>query len=597
MKQKLVLLSICVCSIICAMAQQQGIVRTLERPGKSSEALAGVTINVLEYPNAIVSKKDGKFSFSISGKRQGDSFTISRVQKKGYTLVDKQLKGRSYAYSSSVPVEIVMVADQQLENDKKRIEDKAYEKAKYNYDQKLAVLEKQLKEKSISEQEYRKRYEELNANYNNYIQLIDQMAERYALTDYKGLSTMNQEILSCIENADLERADELINTKGSFEKREQELNNKRSLKEKSEQLTQELEKDIEIELQDLMQDYYNKYYIHASAYRNDSAAFYLERMVKLDTTNIKYVYDAAVFINHYLADYPRALKYYLMVLNYINANYGEDSPEAGELCQRIGLLYDNHDKPDKALEWHHKALDIMKSTMDPYSPSVSMAYTYIGRAYISKEEYDKALEYTLTGLEMRERSSLKDTAALAQSYNNLGIIYNRMNETEKALEYHLKALGLREQAYGADSDEAAFSHLNIGDLYCRNHDDKKALEHLNIAHQKYLPTLGAAHPYTMTTTSRLGEVYLRQGEYDKALKYFQEYCSGVMKYYGEYSYEAAAGLDYLGGVYYASGDYAHALECYQQVLVIYESLPNIQDDILNSWREAIQKLKDELKKN
>ena len=90
------------CSTICAMAQQQGIVRTLERPGKSSEALAGVTINVLEYPNAIVSKKDGKFSFSISGKRQGDSFTISRVQKKGYTLVDKQLKGRSYAYSSSV---------------------------------------------------------------------------------------------------------------------------------------------------------------------------------------------------------------------------------------------------------------------------------------------------------------------------------------------------------------------------------------------------------------------------------------------------------------------------------------------------------------
>ena len=539
MKQKLVLLSICVCSIICAMAQQQGIVRTLERPGKSSEALAGVTINVLEYPNAIVSKKDGKFSFSISGKRQGDSFTISRVQKKGYTLVDKQLKGRSYAYSSSVPIEIVMVADQQLENDKKRIED----------------------------------------------------------TDYKGLSTMNQEILSCIENADLERADELINTKGSFEKREQELNNKRSLKEKSEQLTQELEKDIEIELQDLMQDYYNKYYIHESAYRNDSAAFYLERMVKLDTTNIKYVYDAAVFIDQYLADYPKALKYYLMVLDYINANYGEDSPEAGELCQRIGLLYDNHDEQDKALEWHHKALDIMKSTMDPYSPSVSMAYTYIGRAYISKEEYDKALEYTLTGLEMRERSSLKDTAALAQSYNNLGIIYNRMNETEKALEYHLKALGLREQAYGADSDEAAFSHLNIGDLYCRNHDDEKALEHLNIAHQKYLPTLGAAHPYTMTITSRLGEVYLRQGEYDKALKYFQEYCSGVMKYYGEYSYEAAAGLDYLGGVYYASGDYAHALECYQQVLVIYESLPNIQDDILNSWREAIQKLKDELKKN
>ena len=65
---------------LIAGAQQQGIVRTLERPGKASEALSGVTIDVLEYPNAIVSKKGGQFSFAIPGKRQGDSYTVSRVQ-------------------------------------------------------------------------------------------------------------------------------------------------------------------------------------------------------------------------------------------------------------------------------------------------------------------------------------------------------------------------------------------------------------------------------------------------------------------------------------------------------------------------------------
>ena len=175
MKKILFIVLVFFASTFTAGAQtQQGYVRTLEKAKRPSQGIEGVSVNILEYPNTLVTKKGGKFSFTLQGKKQGDAFKISRIQKKGYTLVDKQLKGRSYAYSSSVSVEIVMVADLQLENDKKRIEDKAYEKAKYNYDQKLAVLEKQLKEKSISEQEYRKRYEELNANYNNYIQLIDQ---------------------------------------------------------------------------------------------------------------------------------------------------------------------------------------------------------------------------------------------------------------------------------------------------------------------------------------------------------------------------------------------------------------------------------------
>ena len=246
--KKLLWIIACLCIGLSAAAQQQGVVRTLERPGKPSVGIEGVSLDILEYPNVIVSKKGGKFSFALKGKRQGDSFTISRVQKKGYTLLDKQLKGRRFAYSSTVPIEIVMVADQQLVIDKKRIEDKAYDKAKKDFNQKISSLEKQLKEKTISEQEYRAKYEELDANYNNYIKLIDQMAERYATTDYKGMDEVSRKVQEAIENADLKQADMLINSKGDFNKREQELRNKLELKKKSEQLSQQLEEDINIEL-------------------------------------------------------------------------------------------------------------------------------------------------------------------------------------------------------------------------------------------------------------------------------------------------------------------------------------------------------------
>lgn len=594
--KKLLWILVCLSVALGATAQkQQGIVRTLERPGKPSIGLPGVTINVLEYPNTIVSQKGGKFWFTIDGKRQGESFTVTRVQKKGYSLVDKQLRGKRFAYSATVPIEIVMVADQQLEFDKKRIEEIAYKKAKKDYDQKISTLEKQLEEKSISERQYRSKYEELNKNYNNYLQLIDQMAERYATTDYKGMSELNREIQMCIENAELERADSLINAKGSFDKREQELNNKRELKTKTEQLTQQLQEDIDFELADLKQDYINKISIHAADYRHDSTAYYLERIVNLDTTDIDYVYTTAVFIDHYLADYPRALKYYLMTLNYVIANYGEDAPDAGELCQNIGLLYDNDDQPDKALEWHHRALDILKKTIDPTSPNVSMAYTLIGRAYISKGEYDKALEYTLTGLDMRERAAIKDPGDLSQSYNNLGVLYNCLNDPDKSLEYHFKALELREQAYGADSQLAAFSNLNIGQQYFNMHDYDRAIEYLNKAYPVYHERFGIAYPQTQRIVFTLGTIYEELGNYEKALLYYKEYSSGCIKYYGKDSYKAAKSLKYVVDAYSLNEDYAHALEYAQQALSIYQNLPSFQEENLDKMKSLIQELKDKMK--
>ena len=553
------------CVALCISAQQQGIVRTLERPGKPSEGISGATINVLEYPNAIVSKKGGKFSFTIDGKHQGESFTISRVQKKGYSLVDKQVKGRRFAYSSSVPIEIVMVADAQLENDKKRIEDKAYGRAKKDFDQKVAVLEKQLKEKTISEQEYRNKYDELNQNYNNYILLIDQMAERYATTDFKDLSEVNGETLECIENADLERADSLINTKGDFDKREQELNNKRALKEKSEQLSQQLEKDIEIELADLNQDFANKFYIHSAAYRNDSAAYYLERIVNLNPTSIGDIFYTASFIDGYLADYPRARKYYQMVLDQINDNTDDEMHDvAGVACQRIGLTYDNQNESDKALEWHHKSLDLLTKMANPDSSDVAMTYTLIGRAYLNKEEYDKGLEYTLKGLQMREQAAQPDTAELAQSYNNLAILANRLNDNDKALEYHQKALDLRRQVFGENSQLAAFSHMNIGSFYYNTlHDKDKALEHLSKAYEVFHPQFGSAHPYTQSVLIYLGQIHQELGNFDQALECFQEYVHGMQQYYGAESYEAARSITHLANAYLLKGDSAHALERYE----------------------------------
>ena len=591
--KKLLWIIACLCIGLSAAAQQQGVVRTLERPGKPSVGIEGVSLDILEYPNVIVSKKGGKFSFALKGKRQGDPFTISRVQKKGYTLLDKQLKGRRFAYSSTVPIEIVMVADQQLVIDKKRIEDKAYDKAKKDFNQKISSLEKQLKEKTISEQEYRAKYEELDANYNNYIKLIDQMAERYATTDYKGMDEVSRKVQEAIENADLKQADMLINSKGDFNKREQELRNKLELKKKSEQLSQQLEEDINIELNNLKEDFTSKVYICAADYRFDSAAYYLDRIIRLDTTNVSIISFTATFADEYLGDYPRALYYYQLALTQVQQQDGEVSESAGRLSEWIALTYDHMGDYDKSLEWHQKAIDIYDQTEGLENPDAATVYTHIGRIYISKGDYEKALEYTLKGLEIRDRTvSNKDDLYFGQSYNNLGVIYHGLGETDKALEYHKKALSIREKSITTDPDHAALSYFNIGDLYYSIAEYDSAMVYLQQALNIYQTIYGPNHPMTYSVLNWIGAAFEEQGNLEKALESYQQALNSSDNYYGPQSKQSASICQYVASSYYKLGNIDKAIEYIQRSLDIYNSIADSDSTTIRNLQEAIQKLKE-----
>ena len=583
----------CLCIGLSAAAQQQGVVRTLERPGKPSVGIEGVSVEVLEYPNVIVSKKGGKFSFAIPGKRQGDSYTVTRVQKKGYTLVDKQLKGRRFAYSSSVPVEIVMVADAQLENDKKRIEDKAYDKAKKDYDRKVSALEKQLQEKTISEREYRVKCEELSNNYNNYVQLIDQMAERYATTDYKGLDEVSRKTQEAIENADLKQADILINSKGDFNKREQELRDKLELKKKSEQLSQQLEEDINIELNSLKEDFASKAYICAADYRFDSVAYYLDRIIRLDTTDVYIISFTARFVDQYLADYPRALYYFQLALSQAQKQNGEVSESAGRMSEWIGLIYDHMGDYDKSLEWHKKAIDIYDQTEGLENPDVATVYTHIGRIYMNKKDYEKALEYTLRGLEIRDRTvSDKNDLYFGQSYNNLGVIYHGLGENDKALEYHKKALKIREQSMETNPDHAAISYFNIGGLYYDIDEYDSALVYLQKALNVYQTIYGLNHPMTYSVLNWIGATYGELGNNEKALESYQQALNSSDNYYGTQSNESARSCQLVADSYYNMGNMDKAIEYLQRAIDIYCSIGASDTPEVQQLKEVIQKLKE-----
>ena len=191
---------------------QQGYVKTLGRPGVPGKPLQGVTVRVRGVMNALVSDANGSFKIQATGKKDGDAIIINSVRKNGYELKDKDIVGRNIVFSSRVPIQLVMVSSAQLAADKKRIEDNAYKVAESNYKKKLAALDKQKKQNELSSKDYEKQLQELEARYENYMALVGDMAERYALTDYDNLDSIDAQINICIENGELDKADSLIHT-------------------------------------------------------------------------------------------------------------------------------------------------------------------------------------------------------------------------------------------------------------------------------------------------------------------------------------------------------------------------------------------------
>ena len=306
---------------------QQGYVKTLGRPEKKGEALSDVTVRVKGEHNHVISKTNGKFELLLTNLKNGDAYSLQQVQKNGYELNESDMIGRKLAFSDKVPLTIVMVSSAQLQADKQRIENNAFETAEKNYKAKYNLLEKQLNDNKITAEQYQEEIHDLQDKFEKYQSLIDGLAEHYAHTDYDELDEKDREINICIENGDLERADSLIHTlfdpidvlkrnKDALAKLDMQIDEANAIiaqaNEDMAAVLKQQEKDAEY--------LYQLYTIALARYDNEKAQFYIETRAALDTTNAEWQFDAGYYSDQQNA-YEKAKMYYLRALGiYRNKN-------------------------------------------------------------------------------------------------------------------------------------------------------------------------------------------------------------------------------------------------------------------------------------
>jgi len=566
-------------TLMSAAQTQPGYVKTLGRPEKKGCPLGGVSVRVRGEHNPVLSKEDGSFSILLAGKKNGDAYVLQQVRKIGYELNETNVIGRQYAFSDKVPLTIVMVSSAQLQAAKLKIENNAYQVAERNYKAKLAFLEEQKEGKDITSEQYRNELQSLQDKFEKYQSLISSLAEHYAHTDYDLLNEVDYEINSCIENGHLERADSLIHTLFNpidVLKRNKEVLSKIDLELiQANDIINQANASMAAVLKQQAKDaeyLYQLYTISLSRFDNQKAAQYIETRAELDTTNVPWQLAAGSFVSDFLADYPKAMNYYLRALRNSIEQFGEQHRYVAASYSNIGLIYDSQGNYIKALEYHQKALDIRLSILGKYHSDVAASYNNIGIVHKYQGDYLKALEHYQKALDINLSISGAYHPDVAVNYNNIGEIYSSLGDYPKALEYHQKALTMRLSILGEHHPGIATSYNNIGEAYRLQGNYPKALEY----HQKALKilqsTLGEHHPNVAISYNNIGEVYYSQRNLPKALEYRQKALEILLPIFGEYHPEVAANYNNIGAVYDIQGDYTKALEYYQKALDIRQAM-------------------------
>ena len=216
MIRKYLLSTVIACLSLASFAQtQHGYVKTKGRTGNNNAVIAGtripgVTVQV-RGRSAVLSQSNGTFSFPVPSQ----SFHLQSVQKQGYVLIDPDVLSRQYVYSMN-PLVIVLETKEQLADDKLTSERKIRRTLERQLQEKEDAIESLKKQNKLSEEEYRKRLQDVYAQQENNEKLISEMADYYSKMDFDEIDEFNRQIHQLILDGKLTEADSLINSKGDM---------------------------------------------------------------------------------------------------------------------------------------------------------------------------------------------------------------------------------------------------------------------------------------------------------------------------------------------------------------------------------------------
>lgn len=616
MKRFLLFLCLIVTVSVSFSQTQQGYVKTRGRLAANGTAIPGTRLSgatiTFKGNRTVTSSTNGVFTFAVPSK----TFCVTNVLKNGYQLYDRDLLGRTHNYSTN-DLLVVMDTPDNVLADKLTSERKIRRTLQRQLAEKEDEIEALKEQQKITEEQYRKQLQELYKAQENNEKLISEMAERYSTLDFDQLDDFQRRVAVYIQNGELTRADSLLNTKGSMEERRarieqnktivtinaQELKKRQEEQKKSEAL-------LTKELEDFGKDCFSRYEIYKLQHKNDSAAYFLKMRADLDSTNIRWNIEYAIFCRIYLEKnveseryIQRALQHallsqkvdeqilcYNMLINVESSRHNYEQAllyvdtEEDLMCRHNlygiedqlnvatsrGNIYRQEGKYDLAERYLLKAVSLIENNCDSVSIKI-LAETLGNYANfcIDVEKYQEALDVYRKILILTETQDSLITPIVITTENNIGNSYYLLGLYDEALIWLEKSLKHAKELYGDKHSSVSISLSNIGAIHMRRKEIDKAIEITDevISIDKYIyGNMGAKLIVDYINSAKL---LCSKNLYDAALKQYNKAIELCRLYYTDsHPYWGTLYMN-IASLYVQQKDYFQGIEYFGKALRIF----------------------------
>ena len=504
-----IILALFVCT--CALAvTQEGFVRTIARKNKPSVPVDGAVIRIRGNHNAVQSHEDGEFSLLLYNMENGDPYSIASIVKSGYEPAEQELLGRKIPCSDKVPLKILLVSRAQLQQEKDEIAEKARTNVEAYYEKRLAELNRLLEAQSLSEQEYSRRLEELEWQYERFEPLLQAMSDKLARIDFERMDSLTVLIQNAIENGYPEEAERLLREKGNMEEREAAIREQESqiarAQETLDQTQARLDQAKAITAQqkrELADDYFRLYSSFLSRFQNDSASFYIQKRAELDTLDFNFQLDAGLFVKDIMADYSVARTFFERAYRIAKIQYGEQSAQMATGCHELGAVIKLQGDLDAAESLYQRALSIKENVHGKNSIEVAETLNNLGELYRAKKDLKQAMNYHQRSLKIREKQCDNNSLKIAASKVNIAGIYFQLKEYKKADKLYHEVGQIYDNNSQTPQLSIAQNYNNLAGVAYMQKQYDKALTMFEQALAIYTRVLGSSHPDTRKAARNL----------------------------------------------------------------------------------------------
>ncbi len=541
MKKTFSLLFVLFAVLISFAQTQQGIVKTRGRmvngqlvPGQH---LREVTIT-LNIGNPLISGDNGAFSFNVPS---GKNYSLVAAHKQGYTLADADFTKRSFSFTADNPFYVVM----EDENQRQASINAAMLKVRKKMKEELRKREDELDSLLFLNAIGQAKYDSLKAEFYNYRQsseeLVREMAERYAATDYDQLDEFTSMVQMYIENGELVKADSLIRSKGDIKQRIAAYYNivatnkaeRNALNQREENLSQS-EKLAEKTYEELSLTLYQRHEIFKQQFQQDSALFYLKMRADLDLTNINAVLDYANLCSKQ-KKYSDCKKYYMICRD----EYSRIDNDLGvaDINCRLGYFYNeinDYVQSHLLFSMALKAYELLsEDTPDAYIDRIALTHACMALNASNRNEYQESEKHRMLALKYNEQLFKKNPdsyrANLMSSQLETGALYAVTGKLVESEKYYKLALQNCEILYrqAPETYRRIIADIkgSLGVLYCQVGDYTKG-EQYSISALETYRQLAQQNPDAYLGNKAniegfLGALYASREDYATGEKYYK----------------------------------------------------------------------------